>query len=402
MAIFFPAGAGNSQEVDHSLDKSLQGIKFGILAYIDYSEGDLPLAAGEQQHYNQFALTRGYLTVEKNFHPWLGARITLDLSQDKPDTITVGVNPTAKVPDDLEGSYMIRVKYLYAVLYPQDLGFLTNMKVEVGMGHTPWLDFEEHFNPYRCQGTMAIERAGVFNSADIGVSIMGNFGGELEDVQKKTGNKSYTGRFGSWHLGVYNGGGYSAVENNQNKLFEGRVTLRPLPYIIPELQLSYLYISGDGNTKYTFQHNDYWPYYRTQIGMLSFQRPVVIFTAQYFATDGNAKGNWVYDAKGRALRTVGQSYFLNLKPGPESKWSAFGRFDYFNIDPEHQILQHGQAAYSMIIYGLTYQISSANLVMVDFEETNYQRDADAKGKLPKQNNALGVEDKLQVVWQISF
>ena len=56
------------------------------------------------------------------------------------------------------------------------------MKTEVGLGHIPWLDFEESVNPYRCQGTMAIERAGVFNSADLGVSIRGDFGGKLEDA----------------------------------------------------------------------------------------------------------------------------------------------------------------------------------------------------------------------------
>lgn len=410
LALSLMAGRVRADE-PKPLDKSLEGIKFGILGYIDYSEGDLPLANGEPQHYNQFTLTRGYLTVEKKFQPWLGARFTLDLSQDKGDNLTVndvsGSTTTAttyKVPDDLEGSYMVRVKYLYAVLYPQDLGPFTNMKVEVGMGHIPWLDFEEHVNPYRCQGTMAIERAGVLNSADIGVSIMGNFGGELEDAEKKTGNKSYNGRYGSWHIGIFNGGGYHAPEANQNKVAEGRGTLRPLPDVIPGLQLSYFYIGGDANTKYTFKHDNYWPAYRVQIGMLSFEHPVVTFTAQYFETEGNAKGNWLYwNHKGpHALQTVGQSYFLRVRAGAESKFSVLGRYDYFDIDPEDKILKNGEGAYSMITYGMAYDLHKGNLIMVVYEKTDYERDATGKGKTPVLKTNLGAEDKLQVVYQIKL
>lgn len=50
----------------------------------------------------------------------------------------------------------MRLKYLYAELRPPDAGPFTDMKSEIGMGHIPWLDFEEHINPYRCQGTMPL------------------------------------------------------------------------------------------------------------------------------------------------------------------------------------------------------------------------------------------------------
>ena len=43
---------------------------------------------------------------------------------------------------------------------------------------------------------MAIERAGTLNSADLGVSLRGNFGGELEDAKVRTGNHHYAGKFG--------------------------------------------------------------------------------------------------------------------------------------------------------------------------------------------------------------
>jgi len=185
-----------------AVPKGLKGIKVGMLGYVDYSVGKKPLPGDKEENLNAFKLTRGYLTIKKKINPWLGVRITTDIHQD----------------DDED--WKVRLKYLYAELKPRDLGFLTDMKSEIGMGHIPWLDFEEHVNPYRCQGTMAIERAGTFNSADLGISLRGNIGGRLEDAEEKTGNHHYDGKFGSWHLGIYNGSGYHAKENNDNKVLE--------------------------------------------------------------------------------------------------------------------------------------------------------------------------------------
>jgi hypothetical protein len=307
------------------------------------------------------------------------------------------------VTNDLEGSYMVRIKYMYAVLKPEDLGPFTQMKIEMGIGHIPWLDFEEHINPLRCQGTMAIERAGVFNSADMGASIMGNFGGELEDAVGKTGNKSYAGRYGSWHVGVFTGAGYHAAEKNQDKVFESRVTLRPLPDMIPGLQFSYFYLSGLGNKSYEYQKDTYWPYYRAQIGMASFEHPNITITAQYFMTDGNAKGTWVYGKKGNnALPTAGYSYFLDLKgPLGEGVLHAFARYDRFDIDPEDK-LELGDTAYVMTIYGLAFDFYKGNMLMIAYENTDYEDDAEVKTKLPVRDNKLGREDKFQVVYQINL
>jgi hypothetical protein len=388
--IIFGPGITRADDQEIKIDKSLDNLKFGILAYLDYSSGQTPLAGDMESNYNQFTLTRGYLTLEKKFLPNLGARMTVDITQD-----TTGGSK-------LNGSYVARIKYLYAVVKPADLGPFTEMKSELGLGHIPWLDFEEHINPFRLQGTMAIERAGVFDSADAGASLMGNFGGKLEDAKSKTGNSHYDGRFGSWHLGVYNGSGYHAVENNQNKVFEGRVTLRPLPDAVPGMQLSYFYLTGDGNAKVTFQNDDYWSHYQAQIGMFSFEHPAVIFTGQYIATLGNAKGDWVYGHKANALPTVGQSYFLNVKvPGTDGKLSVLGRCDIYDMDPEEKIVK-GDTSYRMTIYGLAYDIHKGNMIIVDYETTDYDDNSGGKGKVPKMNNKLGNDNKVQVVYQVNL
>lgn len=361
------------------LPKALKGLKVGILAYIDYSAGQEPEPDDRESSFNEFRLTRGYLTVKKELLPWMHTRLTIDIHQDD------------------EGDYKERLKYLYAELRPPDFGLFTSMKSEIGLGHIPWLDFEEHINPYRCQGTMAIERAGVFNSADTGVSLRGDLGGKLKDAEEKTGSHHYDGRYGSWHVGVYNGSGYHASEENNNKVLEGRLTLRPLPDDIAGFQISYFGMCGEGNKKAS--DGDY-PDYVVNLGMLSYEHPWVILTAQYFQTQGHAKGNWV-DAKGDALDTAGYSFFGNLKlPIVDRKVSLFTRYDYFDQDDDSKI--GNQADYDMYIGGLAYDIYKGNLLLLVYETTDYGRDSRKKGEVPFADNRLGDDHKIQVVWQIKF
>jgi len=361
------------------LPKGLQGIKVGMLAYMDYSYGDSPEFHDMDSDLSEFRITRGYITVEKEILPWLHARVTLDTHQDS------------------TGDWKMRLKYYYGELRPPDFGFLTNMKSEVGMGHIPWLDFEEHINPYRCQGTMAIERAGVFNSADLGVSLRGYFNGKLKDAKEKIGHDHYNGRYGSWHLGLYNGSGYHNSEDNNDKVIEGRLTLRPLPDVIPGLQLSYFGLYGEGDQ----ENSGKLPDYQVNLGMLSYQNPWVILTGQYFQAQGNAKGTWV-DAQGDALDTKGYSVFGNVKlPVLEKKLSVFARYDHFDQDDNARI--GSDAEYDMVMGGLAYDIYKGNLVMLTYETTDYGDDAAKKTNVPdpaKRN--LGDDEKIQAVLQIKF
>jgi hypothetical protein len=362
------------------LPKGLKGISVEALWYLDYSSGKAPEPGDDSSSYNKFGVTRGYLTVKKELLPWFHTRITVDTHQD--DT----------------GDYKNRLKYIYAEFRPPDAGPFTDMKSEIGLGHIPWLDFEEHVNPYRCQGTMAIERAGVFNSSDSGVSLRGYFGGVLEDAEEKTGSHYYPGRYGSWHVGVYNGSGYHASEANNNKAFEGRLTLRPLPDVIPGLQLSYLGIYGEGNKENVAGD---WPDYVVNMGYLSYEHPWLILTGQYFTTEGNAGGKWVDPVTGDALQTVGYSFFGNLKlPVLDRKLSLFGRYDHFDQDDDGKI--GDDADYDMYIGGLVYDIYHGNLLMFCYETTDYGDDAGKKTEAPKAGNSLGDDYKVQAVLQIKF
>lgn len=380
-ALAFSSRARAEEQATLKLDKSLENLKFGILAYLEYSAGASPLAHNDEENFNKFALTRGYFTLQKEITPWLKARMTADAYQRE------------------DGYYDVMLKYYYAQVKFPDLGPLTNLSSEIGMGHMPWLDFEEHINPYRCQGTMAIERAGIFNSADLGVSLMGYFGGKLEDAKKRTGNDYYAGKFGSWHIGVYNGPGYHAVEANQNKVVEGRITLRPLPSIVPGLQLSYFGLYGEGNTRATA--TDEFPDYVVHLGMLSFEHPRFIFTGQYFTTEGIASGKLI-DGDGEALTTQGYSFFGNVKlPIFGDRPNIFARYDYFDADIDDKVAE--DSAYQMYIGGIAIDLYKGNMLLFVYENTDYEDDSGGKkGKTPKVGNELGDDWKFQVVFQVKF
>ncbi len=370
-----------------AVPKPLRGLKFQMLSYLDYSAGETPQSNGGQKSYNQFAIKRGYFRVTKKITSWMGGHLTYDVHQDS------------------AGDWKNRLKYLFAYFKPHDLGLLTDMKAEVGLGHIPWLDFQEHVNPFRCQGTMAIERAGTLNSADLGVSLRGNFAGELEDAKARTGNHHYAGRFGSWHLGVYNGSGYHGKEKNGNKVIEGRLTLRPLPDLVPGLQFSYFGLYGEGNNK--AEINGEYPDYQVQMGYVSYEHPRVILTGQYFATQGNKDGKWL-QPNGDALWTSNYSFFANVKPPvyAVSRWldrklNFFFRYDHVNRDKDNKIAN--DATYNMYIGGGALEVVHGNYVLMDYEYTDYGADfGNKKSAAPSPGNAPGNEHKFQMVYQLKF
>ena len=355
--------------------RALKGLDVGALAYVDFSGGEK-----DNESYNRFAVTRGYVNVKRQLTPWLGFRVTPDVHQDD------------------HGDYKLRLKYLYAAFSPPDLGFLTDMVSEVGIGHMPWLDFEEHINPYRCQGTMSIERAKTFNSADVGVSLGGNLGGTLDKAWQKKVSKYYPGKWGSWHVGVYNGGGYHAVEENDNKIPQVRVTLRPLPGVIPGLQVSYFGLFGEGN-RYI---DDGAPKYRVNLVMVSYQNAWVTFTGQYACTLGNNTGNLVEPGTSDALKAGGYSIFFNTKlPLLERKLNLFARYDRFDPDVDDR-LTPGDDNYDLVFGGLAWEFFHHWYLMVVYETIEYEKNNGGLGKLPGIDNCHPDDWKVQTVLQIKF
>jgi hypothetical protein len=348
------------------IEKALGGIKIGGLWYLSYQNGSTGNTTDTDSRYNTFAIKRGYLTVEKEFFPWFQARITTDVTTMKDTT------------NNMNGSLTLRIKYLYGKFIAPDIAFLTKPNIEFGVVHIPWLDYEENLNYYRLQDTMFLERNGIFNSADIGITFTSLLGGYVDEDYQKNVNSAYPGRYGSIQAGIYNGGGYAASENNRNKAFEGRITLRPLPDIIPGLQFSYFGIRGKGNTAAE-------PDWKVNLGFASFEHEYVVLTGQYFWGQGRQDGADENDRLGYSV--FGEAKLFNIFKDPVNRFSVIGRFDHF--DPNTHASKDQNDRY---IAGVAYYLDKPHksMVLVDYDTVDY--------KQPGKSN----DKRIQLTLQVAF
>ena len=337
-SITFAADEGASEKDIESVVSALKDLKFETLWYLSYQDGQ----QNNGTDYSKFTLKRGYLTVKKSIIPSLSARLTADITQ---------VNDA---DSNLNGSVAVRLKYLYGQFIFPENEFLTNPNIEFGLVHIPWLDFEEHINFYRLQDTMFLERNHTFNSADMGITFSTLLGGTIDKDYQTRVTKYYPGRYGSMAFGIYNGGGYHASEKNNNKVFEGRLTIRPLPDTLPGLQLSYFGIFGKGNQSTN-------PDWETNLGFISYQHEFFTLTGQYYTGKGNQSGSNENEKKGHSV-------FAEIKP--IEKISFIGRYDHF--DPNKDASNDENDRY---IFGIAYMLDKPhhNMIVLDYDTVKYKQ-----------------------------
>ncbi|MBF8251334.1 MAG: hypothetical protein HW382_962 [Deltaproteobacteria bacterium] len=347
-------GTITSEEAQEIQSKNpLNGLKIGGVAYLDYSFGQTGGAATTD--FNQFTLTRAYININKEITPWFKVRITPDLYSDTTN------------------GYVVRMKYAYADFLTPDMGHLTDNGIRIGLVQLPWLDFEESLNGYRMQSTMFQDKQKLVTSSDGGVSILGNIGGKLSKEQiAEVGNKSYAGKYGSYHIGLYNGGGYSkTTDSNQNKSIQGRLTVRPLPDILPGLQLTYFGVSGKGNTAAE-------PDWTNNTGFISYQQKYFVASGEHYSGKGNFSG-------GDSNSKSGYSFFGKVVLPMYEKVTLFGRYDL--LDPNTDASNNN---IETTIAGASYRIYSDNYIVAAYEKTHNEA------------NANPDDTKGQIVLQISF
>ncbi|TAN61382.1 hypothetical protein EPN18_06775 [bacterium] len=371
-----PGEAEDIQSKKVELPAALKGLSLSGVFFFDYSfgksGGTTATQAGSSAptNYNRFTLQRAYLNVNKEVNSWLKVRVT-------PDIVTSATTT---------GNYTLRIKYAYADFLTPDLGPLTNIDIRAGVGHTPFLDFEDGLQGTRMQGPQFQDKRGVITSSDLGVSALGNLGGKLTKEQiADVGNSNYVGRYGSYHIGAYNGGGYSnATENNTNKAVEGRLTVRPLPDILPGLQLTYFGVIGKGNTANAGVLSP--QEWTNNTGFLSFQHRYGVVSAEYFTGKGSFTGD-----TSTPKRKDGYSFFGKITAPMYDKVSLFGRYDVF--DPNKDVRKD---RLKTVIAGASYKIYGENYLVAAFEKTSYEHD-DTRDKIRPQDDKKG-----QIVLQAAF
>lgn len=337
---------GSGQEAAAAEDSYPGPVSLSGLFYLSYEAGE---EGGKDL--NRFFINRGYLTARVNILPRLSGRLTLDPSQD--------------LDGDGRGDMEVRVKYAYAKYDFGDLGNLTDVGLEGGIVHMVWLDFEEHINLYRMRDPMFMERSGMFNSADFGATLTAGFGDPLPEEYRKTVNSSYAQRYGSMALGIYNGGGYHGDERNNNKVVQGRLTLRPLPDALPGLQVSGLGILGKGNQVGSDEEIPDWQVFNL---FVSYQHPGGALAAQFATGEGNQKGTWIDPGTpAEATDFDGFSLFGEQRFG--SGWRLVGGFDHLNRAPGSLDL-----SFNRIHGGVGYDLGGENILLFDLDHRDWEDD----------------------------
>lgn len=287
---------------------------------------------------NQATLKRGYLTFKKKFNKTISARFTQDITLDNEGSDA--------------GNIEMRLKYCYVKISNHYIEFLKNSYFEAGLVHTPWMDFEQKINDYRVQGSMFIDRNKILNSADFGLTFTNLFGGKMDEEYLKKVSSAYPGKYGSMTIGVYNGGGYHATEKNNNKTLEGRLTARPMPEMLPGLQLTYNAAYGKGNIVQE-------PDFNMNHFIVSFEDELGILMAQYFEGEGNASGKYT-DTLFNSYANSGYSGFAEIKV-PKTNIALFGRYDYFKIE-ESPVSER-----TRYIGGICYRFYKNSKVLFDID-----------------------------------
>ncbi len=297
--------------------------------------------------FNEFALKRGYVNIKKKINNTFSGRITTDITIDK--------------EGDGKGDVEMRLKYLYLKTAVPSFAFFHKPYFEIGLVHRPWLDFEQHINLYRVQGTLFLERTGVISSGDYGIVFLSYLGGEMDDAYKSSVNKSFAGKYGSMAVGIFNGGGYHALENNANKTLEGRLTLRPLPNFIPGFQITWHGAYGKGNI-------DPSPDWNYNSAYISYEKSFLVLTTELYRGKGNYKGSAIQDTIAfEAVPQHGFSLFGELKLF-KSKFSLLGRYDQFTQD-----LPGKNPTSYRTIAGVAYHFLRGSKILFDYDRISYSK-----------------------------
>lgn len=317
----------NKEEIPFLQSTSISGEWFLGFAYDDYTER------------SSFYLKRGYFTIRTRINEIFSVRYTQDITTD-----TEG--------SDI-GNVEMRLKYLLLKVNLVNNDLLKSTFLEFGLVHRPWLDYEQNITGYRVQGKMFTDRYDLVSSADFGITYSGLLGGEMNQEYQDRVSSYFPGRYGSFSLGIYNGGGYHALERNNNKIVEGRLTIRPLPDIMPGFQTSYSFSYGNSNTESNNAK------YRLNIYHLSSVSERHKLMVQYYHGLGGHDDDYI-DPEGLSYRNKGFSGFAEIFI-PGTSFSIFSRYDKFI---SYQATEEVQKTY---IAGLTYRFLR-NKVLLNFDQ----------------------------------
>lgn len=307
----------------------------------------------DDSYENEFTIKRGYITFRKNLNDRVEIRFTQDVTIDQ--------------QGDGIGDIELRLKYALVKYSINDYGIFTSPNIEAGVVHRPWINFEQDVNDYRSQKSMFLDQNNILSSADYGVQFEAGLGPEL-DENRQRGLNTNPGYYGSFAVGIYNGGGYSELEFNNNKLLEARLSLRPFPKQMPGFQASVLGTYGKGNIPES-------PDFNLLGSALTYESERVNTVLLGFRGTGDGSGRFTDPVSFEAFKLEGWSAFAEFLPF-DMPVSLTVRYDeLYNRDQEHLSIQQGIAGIGYIFPNRSKILLDVSRSSIDtvFEETDFTR-----------------------------
>jgi hypothetical protein len=319
-------------------------IKVGATIFVDYTYQTSPDATdadGNSVDPNQFNVARAYINVTGNISHLLAFRITPDVVRESGlVSLTTG---NAVVNDSL----VYRLKYAYAQVNLDD--WMTKGSwVRLGIQQTPWVDFEETVYRYRFQGPTFLDRETYLSSSDAGVAFHANFAKNFGDVM----------------VGIYNGETYSRPEANDQKAFQIRGTLRPIPMgaVLRGLRIS------------AFYDADHY--------VQDAERRRFIIAPTFEHKYVNAAFQWVDTADQTSVTKVkvdGEGWSFWVTPRTTKGFEGLVRFDHLEPDDTNNS-KRDRAIYG-VAYWLPHQGTVSSAFLLDYEQV---KNKDFATSIPRQ------------------
>ena len=133
---------------DPALPAAYPSVTFGVQSFVEYAA-----SLHEQQGFNAFNVTRGYLNIRARLSDRVQFRFTPD------------VRPTTDA--NLDRNLALRLEFATLDVVVKD-----GVEVMFGLHETPWLTFEQSVNRYRVLGPFFAERLGLIpGPTDLGASV---------------------------------------------------------------------------------------------------------------------------------------------------------------------------------------------------------------------------------------
>ena len=302
--------------------------KVGGTIFANYTYQDEPTVLdvdGNEINPSSFDITRAYINVTGNINHFIGYRITPDIVRET----NAGIN--------VDGSLIVRLKYAYGQ-FNFDNAWTKGSWARFGLQQTPYIDYDESIYRYRFQGPTFTDVEKYLTSSDFAGSVHYNFPGNFGDV----------------HAGIYDGDGYAKGDANDQKAFQIRATLRPVPNggIIKGLRLTAFYdadhyAKDDARTRF--------------VANIAFEHRYVNGAVEYLDAHDQPKS--------ATPEVHGEGYSVWVTPRSTKGWEGLLRYD--NLKPNTDVDARKQRKVAGIAYWFPVQKPAAVSLMLDYEAVTY-------------------------------